>query len=89
MSLAAGMTVVVQPNVTTTDGRAGVQTGELGLVTADGYERLHDAPAGPILVGASTRTGAVTPDADPTTAQAHPTTAHANHSAAGVDEIMP
>ena len=42
----AGMTVVIQPNVTTTDGRAGVQTGELVLVTQDGIERLHAAPRG-------------------------------------------
>jgi Xaa-Pro dipeptidase len=37
----AGMTVVVQPNVVTPDERAGVQTGELLLVTEDGCERLH------------------------------------------------
>jgi Xaa-Pro aminopeptidase len=37
----AGMTVVVQPNVVTRDERAGVQTGELLLVTGDGAERLH------------------------------------------------
>jgi Xaa-Pro dipeptidase len=36
-----GMTVVVQPNVVTPDERAGVQTGELIAVTADGVERLH------------------------------------------------
>jgi Xaa-Pro dipeptidase len=36
-----GMTVVVQPNVVTPDERAGVQTGELVAVTADGVERLH------------------------------------------------
>jgi Xaa-Pro dipeptidase len=41
-----GMTVVVQPNVTTTDGKAGVQTGELLHVTADGCERLHRYPRG-------------------------------------------
>jgi Xaa-Pro aminopeptidase len=41
-----GMTVVVQPNVTTTDGRAGVQTGELLHVTAEGCERLHRFPRG-------------------------------------------
>lgn len=52
-SLAAGMTVVVQPNVTTTDGRAGVQTGELVLVTADGHERLHSAPPGPLAAGSA------------------------------------
>jgi len=42
----AGMTVVVQPNVTTRDGKAGVQTGELVLVTASGVESLHQLPAG-------------------------------------------
>ncbi len=42
----AGMTVVVQPNVTTPDGKAGVQTGELVLITADGIERLHEFPRG-------------------------------------------
>jgi Xaa-Pro aminopeptidase len=43
---SAGMTVVIQPNVVTTDGRAGVQTGELVLVTHDGIERLHAVPRG-------------------------------------------
>jgi Xaa-Pro aminopeptidase len=42
----AGMTVVVQPNVVTEDESAGVQTGELLLVTDDGVERLHDYPRG-------------------------------------------
>jgi Xaa-Pro aminopeptidase len=42
----AGMTVVVQPNVTTRDERAGVQTGELVLVTEGGPERLHDYERG-------------------------------------------
>jgi Xaa-Pro aminopeptidase len=41
-----GMTVVVQPNVTTPDGRAGVQTGELLHVTGSGCERLHRFPRG-------------------------------------------
>jgi Xaa-Pro dipeptidase len=45
-TLAAGMTLVVQPNVTTRDGRAGVQTGELLLVTESGPERLHAFPRG-------------------------------------------
>jgi len=44
--LAAGMTVVVQPNVVTRDGRAGVQTGELLLVTEHGPQRLHAYPQG-------------------------------------------
>lgn len=46
----AGMTVVVQPNVTTPDGRAGVQTGELLLVTATGVERLHSMPRGLLIL---------------------------------------
>jgi Xaa-Pro dipeptidase len=46
MRFRAGMTVVIQPNVITRDERAGVQTGELVHVTADGVERLHRAPAG-------------------------------------------
>jgi Xaa-Pro dipeptidase len=41
-----GMTVVIQPNVVTRDQRAGVQTGELVLVTPDGIERLHAMPRG-------------------------------------------
>jgi Xaa-Pro aminopeptidase len=49
--LAAGMTVVVQPNVVTRDGRAGVQTGELLLVTDSGPERLHAYPPGLRQVG--------------------------------------
>jgi Xaa-Pro dipeptidase len=46
LRFAAGMTVVVQPNVTTTNGRLGVQTGELLHVTATGCERLHRFPRG-------------------------------------------
>jgi Xaa-Pro dipeptidase len=49
--LAAGMTVVVQPNVVTRDLSAGVQTGELLLVTDDGAQRLHDYPYGLHEVG--------------------------------------
>jgi Xaa-Pro aminopeptidase len=40
-TFASGMTVVVQPNVVTPDEAAGVQTGELLLVTEAGAERLH------------------------------------------------
>jgi Xaa-Pro dipeptidase len=46
----AGMTVVIQPNVISKDGRAGVQTGELVLVTREGIERLHNVPRGFIQV---------------------------------------
>ena len=47
----AGMTVVVQPNVITPDGTAGVQTGELVHVTEHGVERLHASPEGLLRVG--------------------------------------
>jgi Xaa-Pro aminopeptidase len=49
--LAAGMTIVVQPNITTRDGTAGVQAGELLLVTDQGPERLHAYPRGLRQVG--------------------------------------
>lgn len=49
--LEAGMTIVVQPNVVTPDGRAGVQVGELVLVTESGCERLHQAPTGFLRLG--------------------------------------
>jgi Xaa-Pro dipeptidase len=42
----AGQTVVIQPNVTTHDRKAGVQTGELVLITEIGIERLHTMPRG-------------------------------------------
>jgi Xaa-Pro aminopeptidase len=46
MKLEAGMTCVVQPNVITPDQKAGVQVGELVLVTETGFERLHRAERG-------------------------------------------
>jgi Xaa-Pro dipeptidase len=48
----AGQTVVIQPNVVTRDGKAGVQTGEMVLITDTGIERLHAFPRGFLLVGA-------------------------------------
>ena len=42
----AGMMVVVQPNVVTPDGKAGVQTGECLLITQTGTERMHAYPRG-------------------------------------------
>jgi Xaa-Pro aminopeptidase len=50
-TLAAGMTVVVQPNVVALGRRAGVQTGELLLVTEHGPERLHGFPPGLLRAG--------------------------------------
>jgi Xaa-Pro dipeptidase len=46
MTLQAGMTCVVQPNVITPDQKAGVQVGELVLVTERGVERMHRAGRG-------------------------------------------
>jgi Xaa-Pro dipeptidase len=42
----AGMTVVIQPNVVTRDGKAGVQTGEMVLITEAGIEPMHTMPRG-------------------------------------------
>jgi Xaa-Pro aminopeptidase len=42
----AGQTVVVQPNVVTRDRKAGVQMGELLLITGQGAERMHRYPRG-------------------------------------------
>jgi len=46
MALKAGMMVVIQPNVATKDGMAGVQTGEALLITRTGVERLHEVERG-------------------------------------------
>ena len=51
--LEEGMTVVVQPNVCTLDLAAGVQTGELFEITADGSRSLHSFPAGLLRGGAA------------------------------------
>jgi Xaa-Pro dipeptidase len=51
VTFAAGMTVVVQPNVTTKDRSAGVQTGELLHITSTGCERLHAFPRGLARIG--------------------------------------
>jgi Xaa-Pro aminopeptidase len=44
LTLQAGMTLVLQPNVVTRDLRAGVQVGELVVVTEAGFERVHGVP---------------------------------------------
>ena len=51
MVLREGMMLVVQPNVVTTDHRAGVQTGECLVITPNGPERLHVSPQGALHVG--------------------------------------
>jgi Xaa-Pro aminopeptidase len=42
----AGQTVVIQPNVVTPDGKAGVQTGEMVVIKETGIERMHTVPRG-------------------------------------------
>jgi Xaa-Pro aminopeptidase len=51
MTLEAGMTCVVQPNVITPDQKAGVQVGELVLVTEKGFERMHRVERGLFRIG--------------------------------------
>jgi Xaa-Pro aminopeptidase len=50
-TLEEGMTIVIQPNVVTSDESAGVQTGELVVVTHDGAARLHDYERGILKIG--------------------------------------
>jgi Xaa-Pro dipeptidase len=50
-TLEEGMTIVIQPNVVTGDESAGVQTGELVVVTAEGAARLHDYERGFLRIG--------------------------------------
>jgi Xaa-Pro aminopeptidase len=47
----AGMVVVIQPNVVTRDGKAGVQTGEMVLITKTGIEPFHAVPRGFVRAG--------------------------------------
>lgn len=49
-SFRAGQTVVIQPNVVTRDGKAGVQTGEMVLITDSGIERMHSIPRGLLVL---------------------------------------
>ncbi|MFN3658213.1 MAG: M24 family metallopeptidase [Pseudolabrys sp.] len=46
----AGQTVVIQPNVVTRDHKAGVQTGEMVLITEAGIERFHAVPRGFVVL---------------------------------------
>ena len=50
MVLRENMMMVIQPNVTSLDGKAGVQTGECVRITADGAVSIHDAPQGLLRV---------------------------------------
>ncbi len=44
-TLEAGITVVLQPNLTTRDERAGMQLGQMGLITPQGFRSMHASPA--------------------------------------------
>ncbi len=46
ITLRENMCMVVQPNVITTDKKAGVQIGEMVRVTKSGFESLHTTPHG-------------------------------------------
>lgn len=48
--LEPGMAIVLQPNVTTIDHQAGVQTGEMVIVTEDGFEDIHHVRSGLFLI---------------------------------------
>jgi Xaa-Pro aminopeptidase len=50
LTLEEGMALVLQPNVITTDEKAGVQTGHLVVVTGDGHRPLHHAPRGLVRI---------------------------------------
>ena len=39
-----GMTLVLQPNISNKEGTAGVQLGNFGRITANGFEALHNCP---------------------------------------------
>ena len=51
LDLEVGMFLVIQPNVVSADGRLGVQTGELVVVTEHGAERIHTLPTGLLAAG--------------------------------------
>jgi hypothetical protein len=51
MVLKENMAVVLQPSIMTKDAKAGVQVGDCLRITADGTERLHQAPWGFRRVG--------------------------------------
>lgn len=47
--LRDGMSIVIQPNVTTIDHRAGVQTGQMIVVRPSGFEDVHNLEEGPVM----------------------------------------
>lgn len=50
-TLERNMTIVLQPNPTTKDERAGMQVGDMGLVTDAGFQSMHQTPPEVIRLG--------------------------------------
>lgn len=44
-TLETGVTIVLQPNPTTADEKMGMQLGQMGLITDDGYVSMHASPS--------------------------------------------
>ena len=53
LELRPGMCLVLQPNIVSVDGRHGVQTGELVVITETGARSLHRAPRGLLRVASA------------------------------------
>ncbi len=51
LTLTKNMTLVLQPNPTTADERMGMQVGDMGLITDDGYVSMHGTPNDVIRLG--------------------------------------
>lgn len=51
LTLRRNMTLVLQPNPTTKDETIGMQVGDMGLVTDDGYKSMHASPNDVIRLG--------------------------------------
>ena len=51
LTLTRNMTLVLQPNPTTKDEMMGMQVGDMGLVTDDGYKSMHASPNDVIRLG--------------------------------------
>ena len=50
-ALEAGVTIVLQPNPATADERMGMHLGEMGVITANGFESMHASPAEVTICG--------------------------------------
>jgi hypothetical protein len=50
IEIVPGMAIVLQPNVTAKDHLSGVQTGEMVIMTKDGFKDIHHVKPGFIVV---------------------------------------